>query len=103
MTLMIFTFMKCPKKQILVIVKETAIKAIINDCSNIPDNGVKRSYVRMKDDVPVCCICNDVAKCLKREACLIIEKDLERMKNVAKHFGIHTSLKGASAKDFRIS
>ena len=93
--------MKCPKKQILVIVKETAIKAFINDRSNIPDNGVKRSYVRMSFiDVPICCICNDVAKCLKREACLIIEKDLERTKNVSKHFGIHTCLRERQQKIF---
>ena len=46
----------------------------------------------MENEIPVCCICRHVAKLLKFEARLIIEKDLERMKNMVKHFSIHTCL-----------
>ena len=60
--------------------------------SNISDIGVNRSDFMMENDMPVCCICNHVAELLKCEARLIIEKDLERMKNMVKHFGIHACL-----------
>ena len=39
----------------------------------------------------VCCTCNHVAEPLKCETCLIIEKELERMKNMVRNFAIHTS------------
>ena len=60
------------------------------NCPIIPDIGVNRSDFLMENDVSVCCICNHVAELLKCEAHLIIENELERMKNMAKHFGIHT-------------
>ena len=62
------------------------------NCSNIPDIGVNRIDFMMENDIPFCCICNHVAELLKCEAGLIIEKDLERMKNRVNHFGIHTFL-----------
>ena len=71
------------------------------NCSNIPHIGVNRSDFMMENDITVCCICNHVAELLKCEACLIIGKDLERMKNMLKHFGIHTCLirvKGRASK-----
>lgn len=62
------------------------------NCSNIPHIGVNRSDFMMENDIIFCCICNHVAELVKCEACLIIRKDLERMKNMLKHFGIHTFL-----------
>ena len=62
------------------------------NCPNIPDIGVNRSDFMMENDIPFCCICNHVAEILKCEARLIIGKDLERMKNMVSHFGIHTFL-----------
>ena len=62
------------------------------NCSNIPDIGVNRSDFIMENDIPVCCICSHVAELLKCEGRFIIEKDLQRMKNMVKHFGIHPCL-----------
>ena len=61
------------------------------NCQNIPDIGVNRRSIIIENDVRVCCTCNHVAEPLKCETCLIIEKELERMKNMVRNFAIHTS------------
>ena len=66
--------------------------------SNMPGIGVNRSDFMMENDVPLCCICNHVVELLKCEARMIIEKDLERMKNIVKHFVIHTCLIGVKGR-----
>ena len=52
----------------------------------------------VENDIPLCCICNNVAELLKCEARMIIEKDLERMKNIVRYFVIHTCLIGVKGR-----